>query len=233
MSEHADTIGVPLYTPTEAADILDLAPSTFRNWASGYTDARKHKHAGLITRIDSRRGTPSIPFIGLTEGLVLSAFRESGVPMQRIRPALQRIKDEMGLEHALASKRLYTDGAEVLYNYGQTNNEAAKDMDNLVVVRSGQHVLNEVIQEYLKQIEFDADGYARLVHAPRYRDSGVDVIVDPTRGFGQPIIARTAARVADVVSRIKAGDGVEAVADDFGLASDEVRGLLSAHPTAA
>lgn len=233
MNEHADAFDVPLYTPTEAANILDLPPSTFRNWASGYTDSRKHKHAGLITRIDSGRGKPSIPFVGLTEGLVLSAFRESGVPMQRIRPALQRIKDEMGLEHALASKRLYTDGVEILYNYGQAGNEAAKDVQRLVVVRNGQHVLNEVVEDYLKQIEFDTDGYARLVHAPRYRDSGVDVIVDPTRGFGQPIVAKTATRVMDIVSRIKAGDGIEAVADDFGLDDDEVRGLLSAQPAAA
>lgn len=233
MNDHDDTFDVPLYTPTEAANILNLPTSTFRNWASGYTDSRKHKHASLITRVGGRRGTPSIPFVGLAEGLVLSAFRESGVPMQRIRPALQLIKDEMGLEHALASKRLYTDGVEILYNYGQANHEVAKDMDSLVVVRSGQRVLNEVIADYLKQIEFDTDGYARLVHAPRYRNSGVDVVVDPTRGFGQPIIAKTAARVVDIVSRIRAGDGINDVADDFGLTSDEVEGLLGAQPAAA
>jgi hypothetical protein len=36
--------------------------------------------------------------------------------MQRIRPAIDVLSQEVGLEHALASRRLYTDGAEVLFD---------------------------------------------------------------------------------------------------------------------
>jgi hypothetical protein len=57
---------------------------------------------------------PVIPFVGLAEGLVLTAMRRAGVPLQRIRPALARLDEELGLQHALASSRLYTDGAEVV-----------------------------------------------------------------------------------------------------------------------
>ena len=32
--------------------------------------------------------------------------------MQRIRPAIQALKIGLGIDHALASRRLYTDGAE-------------------------------------------------------------------------------------------------------------------------
>jgi uncharacterized protein (DUF433 family) len=32
--------------------------------------------------------------------------------MQRIRPALDALEQEIGIEHALASRRLYSDGAE-------------------------------------------------------------------------------------------------------------------------
>lgn len=35
---------------------------------------------------NDRRREPSIPFVGLSEALVLAAVRKSGVPMQRIRP---------------------------------------------------------------------------------------------------------------------------------------------------
>ena len=58
-----------------------------------------------------------MPFIGFAEAYVLSAFRRAGVPLQRIRPAVDVLSSEIGLEHALASKKLYTDGAEVLYDY--------------------------------------------------------------------------------------------------------------------
>lgn len=37
--------------------------------------------------------------------------------MQRVRPAVDALARELGLEHALAGRRLYTDGAEVLYDY--------------------------------------------------------------------------------------------------------------------
>lgn len=60
-----------------------------------------------------------IPFIGLAEGLVLAAFRQAGVPLQRIRPAIAQLPQEPGLRHALASKSLDTDGAEVLYDYAE------------------------------------------------------------------------------------------------------------------
>jgi len=39
--------------------------------------------------------------------------------MQRVRPAIDVLARELGLEHALASRRLYTDGAEVLYGYAR------------------------------------------------------------------------------------------------------------------
>lgn len=48
---------------------------------------------------------------------MLAAMRRSGVPLQRIRPALARLDEEFGLAHALVSRWLYTDGAEVLFEF--------------------------------------------------------------------------------------------------------------------
>jgi nucleotide-binding universal stress UspA family protein len=45
------------------------------------------------------------------------------VPLQRIRPAVEVLEKEIGVEHALASKRLYTDGAEVLFDYANKSGE--------------------------------------------------------------------------------------------------------------
>ena len=69
---------------------------------------------------------PTIPFVGLTEAYVLASFRQAGVPMQRIRPAVRRLEEEMGLAQALASERLRTDGAEVLWDYGQRSDDQAE-----------------------------------------------------------------------------------------------------------
>ena len=76
--------------------------------------------------------------------------------MQRIRPAIDRLEQELGLEHVLASQSLYSDGAEVLYNFSKSKEDTA--VMELVVVRNGQHVFNEVVQRYLKRIEFARTG---------------------------------------------------------------------------
>jgi hypothetical protein len=56
----------------------------------------------------------TLPFVGFAEGFVLSPLRKAGVPMPRIRPAVARLSAEIGLDHALVSKRVDTDGAELI-----------------------------------------------------------------------------------------------------------------------
>ena len=163
-----------------------------------------------------------IPFVGLAEGLVLTAMRSSGVPLQRIRPALVRLEQELGLAHALASKRLYTDGAEVLWDYAErgTDPAAARAARELVVVRNNQGVFNEVVEGYLRRLDFGDDGYARLIRLPAYVTA--DVVVDPTRGFGQPIFARGGARVEDALALFRSGEPLEVVAEEYGVPSEQL-----------
>src|SRR5262249_11481989 len=153
----------------------------------------------LLTSVPGGRLT--IPFVGLAEGMVLAAFRETGLPLQRIRPALDRLQREVGLEHALASSDLYTDGAEVLYKYAE--DEGDKQLRLLTVVRSGQHVFHDVIDQYLKRIEYDGGWAARLTLPITPEPL---LIADPARAFGQPVFIHGGARLIDVLDRVEAGE---------------------------
>jgi uncharacterized protein (DUF433 family) len=148
---------------------------------------------------------------------VLTAIRRGGVPLQRIRRALLQLDKEFGVQRALASKRLFTDGAEVLFDYSKNGDDpdAAQAARGLVVVRNGQQVFNEVIDASLRRIEFGPDGYAHLIHLPAYQVA--DVIGDPDRGFGQPIFARGGARLEDVTSLFRAGESLDRVAEEYGV----------------
>ncbi len=216
----------PLYTTAEAARAVGVPPSTFASWAKGYIRHSKSRRdvsgRPLLTAFKAPRGEPCIPFIGLAEGLVLSAVRRSGVSMQRIRPALERLERELGVPHALASKHLYTDGAELLFDYG-TKHDDANMIEQLVVVRNGQHVFHEVVADYLQRIEYDSDGYARLIRVPGY---GSDVVCDPIRSFGRPIFARGGAQVADVLGRFQAGESLTDLSDDFGVPAADLEDAL-------
>jgi uncharacterized protein (DUF433 family) len=217
----------PLYTRTEAARYLSVPASTFKTWTDGYerhSEGRGTVGAPVLTSIKplqpGQRG-PVVPFIGLAEGLVLAAIRRSGVPLQRIRPALARLKHDLGLPYALASQRLYTDGAEVLYDYARDDGDRESEaLLNLVVVRSGQRVFNEVVESYLRLVSFGEDGYARLIQLPAY---GVaEVVVDPTRGFGQPIFSHGGARLEDALAMFRAGEPLDVVADEYGVPGPEL-----------
>jgi uncharacterized protein (DUF433 family) len=167
-----------------------------------------------------------IPFVGLAEGLVLAAIRRAGVPLQRIRPALARLQEELGHDHALASKRLYTDGAEVLFDYAKTDSDldSARAARELVVVRNDQRVFNDVVDGYLRRVEFGPDGYAQIIHLPGYRDA--EVVVDPMRGFGQPIFVRGGARLEDALALFDAGEPLDVVADEYGIPTAQLEDAL-------
>ena len=98
---------VPLYSQAEAARYVDMPPSTFRTWTQGYErrgrGRRPVKGAPLITYIPARRAShPSVPFIGLAEAMFLAALRKAAVPLQQIRPALELVRDKLGVSYALA-----------------------------------------------------------------------------------------------------------------------------------
>jgi uncharacterized protein (DUF433 family) len=233
----------PLYQKAEAARIIRVPASTLRDWAApaprtaaalvaidatpptGPAPAAPLHHDGLITVAEPRtpRGA-TVPFVGLAEAYVLAAFRQAGVPMQRIRPALRRLEEEMGLVQALASERLRTDGAEVLWDYSQeTDDQAAKDaVGDLIVVRNGQLVFRPIVQDYLRRVTY-GDGWARVIDVGQGK---VGVTVDPFINGGQPTLARRGIAVADILSRIRAGEPSKEVAADYGLRASEITALL-------
>lgn len=225
-----DRFTAPLYTAVEAARYLSVPESTLRRWANGYdwTSRGRPVHGTpILTTVNAqRRGSASIPFVGLAEGFVLAAFRRSGVPLQRIRPALARLDEEFGLQHALASRKLYTDGAEVLLDVSATLDDPADTLAvrELVVVRNNQGVFNEVVESYLRRVEYGDDGYVGLVRLPAY--TVAEVVVDPSRGFGQPIFARGGVRVEDAIALFQAGESLDDVATEFRIPHAELEDAI-------
>lgn len=222
---------VPLYTVADAARIVGVPASTLGSWSQGYvrafTDHPAVASSPIITCFPAQeKGRPTIPFVGLAEALVLAAMRKSGVPMQRIRPALKQLKTDIGVEYALASRKLYTDGAELLYDYGghHSGSDDARLLGNLVVVRNGQRVFVESIQAYLRRIEYAADGYAALIRVPGYEHA--QVVADPARAFGMPIFEHGGVRVDDVLERFWSGEPLDELSGEFGVPTDQLEDVL-------
>ena len=149
--------------------------------------------------------------------------------MQRIRPAVEVLAKEIGVEHALASKRLFTDGAEVLFDYATKRDE--REVMELVVVRTKQRQFSAVVKDYLKRIHYGNDGWAEWVRLPTYRNA--EVVVDPKVAFGLPLVVNGGARVEDLVDRFQAGDSVAEIAADFNVPAAQVEDVIRVATRAA
>ncbi|MGH3941111.1 MAG: DUF433 domain-containing protein [Pseudonocardiaceae bacterium] len=68
-------------------------------------------------------------------------------------------------------------------------------------------------------------GYVEQIRLSRYEM--IDVIVDLRLSSGTPTLARRGIRVADVVSRLAAGESAEDVARDYRLGTQEIAPLAT------
>lgn len=223
---------MPLYHKAEAARIIAVPSQTFRDWAVGYAykrlDGSQVVSAPIVTTLEvARPQGASVPFVGLAEAYIVAAFKKAGVPMRRIRPAVLWLQEHLGLQQALASQRLQTDGAEVLWDFGRSSEDPAdRDLvDGLVVVRSGQQVFRPVVRDYLTMVTYQ-DGWTRRIELPQYGKA--EVVVDPWLNGGQPTVSRRGVRVADIVSRLSAHEPPGDVAADYGLTVPEVEAVRRA-----
>lgn len=207
----------PIFTLREAAGYLGVPKSTVHEWARPGGD-----RSPLITVFPRHGRDATVPFVGFAEAYVLSAFRKAGVPLQRIRPAVDVLSSEIGLEHALASRQLYTDGAEVLFDYATQRSD--DELLELVAPRTGQYQFSELIRDYLQRITYGDDGWASHVQLPIYGRAAV--VVDPEVAFGLPILTDGGARVEDLVDRFLAGDTITDISEDFGVPVAQVEDVI-------
>ena len=217
-----------LYTVAGAARLVGMSPSTLRTWSHGYkrrlSNSKRVKQGPVITALENgSKDQRSIPFIGLVEAAVVQAFRNTGLPLQRIRKALEILANDGELERALASRQLFSDGASVLYDYATRSQD--KQLRLLTVVHTGQRVFHEVIGDYLERITFGDTWATELILPVTDRPL---LRVMPEVAGGDAIFVEGGATLSAVWSRAAAGEPLMSIASDFGTPVDQIEEALCA-----
>ncbi|MEE9414875.1 MAG: hypothetical protein V3V01_06300 [Acidimicrobiales bacterium] len=217
-----------LYSVAEAARLVGMHPSTLDTWAHGYERRPKGRPAvtqgPVVTSLERAPGDSlSIPFVGLVEATVVQAFRQTGLPMQRIRGALDVLNKQGELGHALASQQLYSDGAEVLYDYAKSSHD--KQLGLLTIVSSGQRVFHDVISHYLRRISFEHTWASELILPVTEREI---LRVVPEIEGGDPLFMNGGAPLSAVRTRYVAGEPITSIARDYQVPADEIKEALDA-----
>ena len=89
-----------------------------------------------------------------------------------------------------------------------------------MVAGTNQIVFREIVAGYLRYFTWADDGYPRMIRLPAFEPT--DVVVDPDRAFGQPILAHSRVRVADLAAMVNAGEDPHDVATEYEVTDDEV-----------
>ena len=221
----AATLGVgPDFAAGDGLSLLNWLNRRPASATSSGPEATRRIAGPVITAFDDCNGDQrSIPFIGLVEAVVIQAFRNTGLPLQRIRKALEILASEGELEHALASRQLFSDGASVLYDYATRSQD--KQLRLLTVVHTGQQVFHEVIQDYLERITF-GDTWATELILPVTKRPLLRVI--PEVAGGDAVFVEGGATLSAVSSRASAGEPLESIAADFGTPADHLEEAICA-----
>lgn len=207
------------YGVAEAAHYLALPPATLRTWVRGrsYRSGEERRFSEPLIQLPEP-GEPLLSFTNLVEAHVLAAIRRRhGVPMQKVRPALEFLERELGVSHPLAREEILTDGVSLFVEH----------LGKLVnLSQRGQLAVQEILRAHLERVEHDAAGLAeRLYPFSRGTDDLRQprvVVVDPRISFGRPAIAGTSVRTEVIAARLKAGESIHELARDYDIPEDRI-----------
>lgn len=204
-----------VYVMSDVDLFLGLPSGTARRWIDGYS--RGGRTYEPVIREDSS-GDETVAWGEFVETRLLAGYRARGVSLQRLRPAVQLLRRELGTPYPLATAQPYLDvaGRELIMRVqDQTGIERPLW---LVVVRSGQLVLADPAQEFADRAEFT--GRDRIVSGLRTEADTPDVRIDPLRQTGQPVVRSVPTAV--LAEGFRAGEDVDTLADLYELSSDQV-----------
>ena len=207
-----DLLDRAIYSYGDVDRLVGLHAGTARRWLEGYE--RQGRFYDPVLRPEPTGGD-EVTWGEMVEARLLAEFRDRRVPVQRMRPAIVRLREQFG-RYPLAYARPFLDveGRELVQVVQQ---EVGLDRGlQLVVVRDGQYVLTDPAQRFRSAVEYVEDVAGLL--RPDLRTP--DVVMDPQRAFGQPAVRNV--RTEALAEDYRAGTSREDLADLYDLSLAQV-----------
>jgi uncharacterized protein (DUF433 family) len=209
---------VPNYGATEAVKYLHIPRQSMDYWLKG-------KKPILHFASANRR---VFSFKNLVELYVIKGLSEiHGVKLPAIRTAVEYLLEMQQSRYPLADYELKTDGRYIFFWQGG---------DYLNVSLRGQGGLGPILDSYLRRIDRDASGIARVLHpflsSQQMRDDAdVEakklVSINPNICFGMPVLTGSRITTAVLASRYLGGDSVPVLARSYGRSEAEIQGAIT------
>jgi uncharacterized protein (DUF433 family) len=207
-----------MFAEAEAARLLRLPQSTLHYWLEG--GLRRGRTYRPVLRVEAR-GARSVTWAEFVEAALLREYRRTlNVPMAELRGFIDRLREDYGVPYPLADRRPYVMGKELVL---QAQDAVGLDPEFcLVAVVRGQLILTPPSQSFVERVTWDGDVAAGW---RPHDDPKSPVLMTPDVRFGKPAVSGISTEV--IWEHDQAGEGVEEIADAFGLTVVEVRWALA------
>ena len=207
----------PLYSCTEAARLLQIHPETLRRWLEGSTRAGVEYPPVLR---EEPTGSDVVSWAEFVEAGFLRGYRERRVPLQKMRPFIDKARTQFEVAYPLAAIKPMIDNRKLVYTLQK---ESGLDPRLYLVDAEDEQIRwAEPVLEFLDKVEFDPMGVVS-----RFFPMGteVPVVIDPEVSFGVPQIRGI--RTELVAESVAAGEPFDVAARSWDLDLSEVEAALS------
>jgi uncharacterized protein (DUF433 family) len=203
-----ESVELPLYGLSEAALYLRVPQTTLEYWVFG--------RGRIRPMIKAASSSPrSLSFMNLLECHMLSAMRKVyDLKLPKIRRAVEHLSQRASFRHPLIEQPLYTDRVDVLI----------KELDRMLnISRGGQFVIPEIVGVHLERVEYEK-GKFKFYPFVRERSASEPkhIVINPSVGFGKPVISGTGISIAVIASRFNARESIPDLAKEYGLDESQI-----------
>lgn len=168
-----------IYSLSDVDRLLVLPPGTARRWIDGYD--RGGVHYPPVVRTEHTQDE-EVTWGEFVETRLLAEFRARGASMHRLRPAVVRLREELG-EYPLAHARPFLDveGRELVRHVQREVGITGEEM--FVVVRSGQAMMSAPVQRFVDDLRYGGDTDREVSAVVPVKFGGL-VTLDPLHQYG-------------------------------------------------
>jgi uncharacterized protein (DUF433 family) len=144
--------------------------------------------------------------------------------MLHMRPAVDRLREQFDASYPLAHAKPFVAGRELVLKV-QADVKLDRGL-HIVVVRNDQVVLTDRAEHFWRSADFDEgdDGAEAFVHRLRPIAAIADVLIDPLRQFGEPVVRSV--RTDVIAEQVRAGESLATVSELFELSIEQVEAAV-------
>lgn len=207
MKSNPDFLETGVFSVAETANLVGASQADVRVWIDGKKGRQEPLIENELGRVD---GKLAISFKNLMEIQFIAFFDRAGVPLREIRAIMAEARRLLNDEHPFATNAIFrTDGKKILGEIAKENG-----IESLFDLRSKNYEMKPVILASLKSdVVYDPRGAARIWF-PR-RTTFPNVVINPRRAFGRPILKDSGIPTAAIAHAFKAEKDANVVSLQF------------------